>query len=875
MPSPQDKAGFTGKRRSRKTRPSLIIVDRVARALITLGGIGTILAVALVCVFLVSVVVPLFVPESLSSGRLISGVAKSGSHPIHVGTDEHFVIGWSASSDGTLRAFRLDNGQQLSEQPLVAAERKLTAWSISSSGEMALGFADGSIQLGQVKFTTSFIEESELTDDMKKLAAGSVETFQGGMLERTPEGQFRLQQLKVKFEDPVVVKSGVPIRLIDLSVQRGESASDTGVAGNEIVALLTDDGELRIARVKRTTNILTKKVTTKLTQGAMTVELPGGHRPKQLKLSGLGDCVYLAWDDGRLKRVDTRVINQPELAEELDVVPGDGKLTSLGFLVGKTSLLVGDSLGRVAVWFRVKPEDAQTSDGSVLRLAHSLPPREAAVTAITSSLRSRMVAAGYADGTVGLFHVTSDQQLAQTKASSDPSVMGLALSPKDDALVALTKLGVEVWKIDAPHPEATVGAMFSKVWYEGYETAEHVWQSSSGTDDFEPKYGLAPLIFGTIKATFYSMLFGAPLALLAAIYTSEFLHPRTKARVKPTIEIMASLPSVVLGFLAALVIAPVVEDFVSEVMTLVLSVPFAVLLGAYLWQLLPPSTAMKYRHWRIPGVFVTLAGGFLLASFGAPVVERMLFAGDVRAWLDGQVGSSVGGWMWLLTPVSGIVVALLSSRWLRPVLRRYSDHWNRPKFVWFDLFKFFGCCLATLALAGIAGLLLDAIGWDLRGTLVDTYVQRNAMIVGFIMGFAIIPIIYTISDDALSSVPESLRAASLGAGATPWQTAVRVIIPTALSGLFSAMMIGLGRAVGETMIVLMAAGNTPVMEWNVFNGFRTLSANIAVELPEAVRDSTHYRMLFLAALSLFALTFVLNTIAEVVRLRFRKRAFQL
>ena len=179
------------------------------------------------------------------------------------------------------------------------------------------------------------------------------------------------------------------------------------------------------------------------------------------------------------------------------------------------------------------------------------------------------------------------------------------------------------------------------------------------------------------------------------------------------------------------------------------------------------------------------------------------------------------------------------------------------------------------SLAWIAGAVFDAIGWDLRGSLLGTYVQRNAMIVGFIMGFAIIPIIYTISDDALSSVPESLRAASLGCGATQWQTAVRVIIPTATSGLFSALMIGLGRAVGETMIVLMAAGNTPVMEWNLFNGFRTLSANIAVELPEAVKDSTHYRMLFLAALALFALTFVLNTIAEVVRLRFRKRAFQL
>jgi phosphate transport system permease protein len=140
---------------------------------------------------------------------------------------------------------------------------------------------------------------------------------------------------------------------------------------------------------------------------------------------------------------------------------------------------------------------------------------------------------------------------------------------------------------------------------------------------------------------------------------------------------------------------------------------------------------------------------------------------------------------------------------------------------------------------------------------------------------AISTIIYTISDDALSAVPESLRAGSLGAGATPWQTAIRVVVPTAMSGLFSALMIGLGRAVGETMIVLMAAGNTAVMEWNIFNGFRTLSANIAVELPEAVINSTHYRMLFLAALTLFAITFVVNTVAELVRLRFRKRAFQL
>jgi phosphate transport system permease protein len=102
-----------------------------------------------------------------------------------------------------------------------------------------------------------------------------------------------------------------------------------------------------------------------------------------------------------------------------------------------------------------------------------------------------------------------------------------------------------------------------------------------------------------------------------------------------------------------------------------------------------------------------------------------------------------------------------------------------------------------------------------------------------------------------------------------------VILPTAASGVFAAVMVGMGRAVGETMIVVMAAGNTPILEWNVFNGLRALSANIAVELPEAVRDSTLYRMLFLAALTLFVMTFAVNTLAEVIRQRFRKRAVQL
>jgi phosphate transport system permease protein len=159
----------------------------------------------------------------------------------------------------------------------------------------------------------------------------------------------------------------------------------------------------------------------------------------------------------------------------------------------------------------------------------------------------------------------------------------------------------------------------------------------------------------------------------------------------------------------------------------------------------------------------------------------------------------------------------------------------------------------------------------LQSALGLVYDQRNSLVVGLAMGFAVIPIIFTIAEDSFSSVPQHLTAASLALGASRWQTATRVVLPTASPGIFSAVMIGFGRAVGETMIVLMATGNTPVLDWSIFNGMRTLSANIAVEIPEAPYGGTLYRTLFLAGLVLFVLTFLVNTIAELVRQRLRER----
>jgi phosphate transport system permease protein len=334
--------------------------------------------------------------------------------------------------------------------------------------------------------------------------------------------------------------------------------------------------------------------------------------------------------------------------------------------------------------------------------------------------------------------------------------------------------------------------LFGKVWYEGAPEPAYVWQSTGGTDDFEPKLSLGPLLIGTLKGTVYSLLIAIPLAVFSAMYTSQFMHPRLKRLVKPTVEIMAALPSVVLGFLAGLWLAPRVEhSFLALILMLLLLPPLTIGAGV-MWQQLP-----RQVRGRLPvGIevfwfFFVLAGGLWLCVLASAPLEALLFERGFQAWL-----------------------------------------------------------LSTMGL---------------------TYDQRNAVVVGLAMGFAVIPIIFAISEDAFSNVPRDLVSGSLALGANRWQTVTRVVLPTASAGIFSAIMVGFGRAVGETMIVLMATGNTPIMDWNPFNGFRTLSANIAVEIPEAPQFGTLYRVLFLAALLLFVVTFLVNTAAELIRQRLRQR----
>jgi phosphate transport system permease protein len=863
----QTRSSYSGYARRRKTSRAVRVGEFVSRLLITLGGIGTIIAVGTVCVFLVWVVVPLFRGGTVSPvGNLPPPDRRDA--PLLTGLDEYQLLRWAVFPDGVLEVSRLDNGRVLEARRLFP-NAKLTCCSAPSrDAQVAFGFEDGTVRLGRITALTRFVDDNALPPALRDLPAGEVAELDQGLLIRTAEGQLRAQNIKVELDEPIKPAAPVAVRLIDLSVR----------PSGPVVSLLTVGGKLRTTSVSEREDLLTGEKVKELTGGELSLPpRKDAGPPRHLLVSGVGDNVFLVWEDGHLVRVSTQDLEDPKVVEEVDLLekrPGL-TLTALQFLIGKATLLVGDSSGRVRAWHRIKPADARTGDKSVLVAAHEFPGLGAAVTALAVSARDRLFAAGYADGRVDLYYTTSDKRLADLVTEPGQEVRVLTLAPKVDGLMAQTSQGIWRWDVSEGHPEVTVHSVIRPVWYEGYEKPEHVWQATGGDDAVEVKFGLWPLIFGTLKATFYSLMIGVPLALLAAVYSSEFLHPSTRAVVKPTIEVMASLPSVVLGFLAALVLAPFVEKVVPAVLAGFFTVPLAFLLGGYLWQVLPERLTLRLGRLRFVFMCAAVPAGVAAAAWAGPPLERLLFDGDIKSWLDGHTGSSTSGWLVLLLPLCALATAVFVAQVVNPRLRHWAASLSRTANAAADLAKFLVAAVVAVGAALLLASALNSLGFDPRGSVVGTYVQRNALVVGFMMGFAIIPIIYTIADDALSAVPQHLRSASLGCGATPWQTAVRIIIPTAMSGLFSAVMIGLGRAVGETMIVLMAAGNTAVLDWNIFNGFRTLSANIAVELPEAVRNSTHYRVLFLAALILFGMTFVLNTLAEVVRQRFRKRAYQL
>jgi phosphate transport system permease protein len=856
--------------RDKKTKASVLFTDAFARYGISIGGTLVIIAVFTIMLFLLYVSFPLLDGGSVTGTKTYQLQATETPF-VETQMDEQQTIAVDVALSGEVEAFHVATGTKLQAPSFDLAGATATTFASTLRGDDVLfAFSDGTVRTGRLAIKPEVVTADRLPSGLRKL--DERDQTDGRVVYSRIPGQFRSKTVEVSLESPVqIAEPGVAILKADYR--------SGGTAERPLKTFVTLDatGKLKLSQAYSEMNMMTGELATQLSNTEIPLSVPAESVIKLL-LNTPGDRVLVALRDGTIYRYNTRNFGNPKLAETIKTLGAGTEISAVSYMNGENSVIIGGSDGSIAIWFGVDRKSKDTADGIVWTKVHAdFAPQPAAITDIRVSQRTRMFTTSDAAGNVWIRHGTTERTLLQLPGSPDTNgLQATIFAPKDDGVLAIGKNGaVRLWTVNIPHPETTLQSLFGKVWYEGYTEPDYVWQSTASTDAPEPKLSLIPLIFGTFKAAIYSLMLAIPIALLAAIYTSEFVQPRTRAVVKPVMELMATLPSVVVGFVAALVLSPIVENWIAAVVIAFGVIPLTLITLSFFWQLLPQPIANALDGFpKLVAYFAAIVLAVWASTKTGPFIEATFFDGDFKRWTGGE-GSGQPFLFLILIPASFLFVIIGTRPIFNAAYRLNLREMPKIAAASRELLGWFAIVVLSLGLAWGMSLLLNEYGYDVRGGVVDTYVQRNALVVAFAIAFAEIPIIYTISEDALNAVPSYLRSGSLACGASRWQTTSRIVLPTAASGVFSAIMIGLGRAVGETMIVVMATGNTPILDVNIFNGLRTLSANINVELPEAVRDSTLYRTLFLCALVLFAMTFVINTIAELVRQRYRKRAAQL
>lgn len=882
---------YTGQKRRKQTPWSVKLGDAFASRMIAVGGIGTIAAILLVVLVLLGTALPLLKSPSFDAWRTFETPAYT-----YVGVDETGALLWGMDATGTIEVRNLIDGSQLAAFPFpMAGDATVTCTSISiDRATLALGFSDGTFRVAKVGFETRLYSPAQVPTGVTVDADQRAQPVEDAVYQWLDRSSVRETRLAAVTWSPPRSLGDAP--LLALDYVGGASGRLAQTTTDHVLAIVGE--ELVAAKLVAKQNRLTKKVVETLaaTRCPLLARNQSG-RPISIALLNGNNQAVVGWEGGTLDRFSL-VDGEPKFAESQQAVVGAGRITAMAPLLARQTLLCGLDNGQLQGWMVVRRDTAaDDEDGYRLALAREVKIGERPLVSVASSEQTHVAVTGDDQGNTALVYMSTNRLLNSRRSpldepstsktdspagsSVDSAAAGAAKPPavsldhNGTTLIVSTDNAVSLAAFDMGYPEASLRSYFGKVWYEGHTEPKYIWQSSSGSEKAEIKLSLMPLVFGTLKATVYAMIISVPLAILAAIYTSEFLSPTTRGRIKPVIELMASLPSVVLGYIAALVIAPYLQEHLLAVLMGLMVVPLTFVAAGNLWNLLPVDWIVRLQPFRLLAMGFCLPLAVLMSVKMAEPVERWFFDGSLVLWLGSDRGSATGGWMLLLLPLLSVAACLLFYGPLAERTRQLAIARTPQRYAILTILRFVFATVLVVGLAWAIGSAFSMAGLDLRGNLFDSYQDRNALLVGAALGFCVIPIIYTISDDALQAVPSQLRSASLGCGATPWQTTMRVVVPSAMSGLFSAVMIGLGRAVGETMVVLMAAGNTPVMEWNPFNGFRTLSATLATELPEAAKGSTHFRTLFLAALLLFFLTLIANTFAEYVRIRFRKRASQL
>jgi len=722
-----------------------VLKDKLVKYSVTSGGSLVLLTLLLIFGYLLYVVLPIFAPVSLEQTQSFQRQDNSAIYAL--GIDEQNEVAYQVDQQGLLNFYSLredDLGELLLQYQAFSDTQKITK-TMPSVGAFAFSDEQGKVKVVKPGFITTYPKDKRLI---------------------TPHISFPLGEDKLN-----VSADNKPLQKIAFEM-------NDDYAG---VAAVQSDGQGVFLLLSGNENMMTGEVEWEQ-QRFMLPSFPSN--VDQLLLTpNLTKLFVRAKND--LLIYDIANSNDIRISSVFKINAKGSHVNHIALLTGASSLLVANENGIITQWFEVLKDNKRE-----FKLIRDFQAPEKVTSMVPEYFRKGFLTTTES-GELSIFHTTGETELL-TQTMTESSSLTAAISPRANAVLLADDTALTLYRVNNEHPEITWSALWQEVWYEGYPEPQYVWQSTSASDEFEAKMSLVPISFGTIKAAFYAMLFAVPIAISAAIYTAYFMSPSIRTYIKPTVEIMEALPTVILGFLAGLWLAPIVENQLPGIILLLITLPTSILVAALLWSNLPQSLKERVSEGVLPLILlpILVAAGYCSMAF-SDTLELWLFDGDTRKYLTNVLG----------------------------------------------------------------------INFD----------QRNSLIVGIAMGFAVIPTIFSIAEDAIFSVPKSLTMGSLALGATRWQTLIKVVILTASPGIFSAVMMGMGRAVGETMIVLMATGNTPIMDWNIFEGMRSLSANIAVEMPESEVGSSHYRVLFLAAFVLFIFTFFFNTIAEFVRQRLREK----
>ncbi|MEF1290302.1 ABC transporter permease subunit [Vibrio sp. M260118] len=721
------KADFSLRERDQKR----LIKDRLVRIAVSAGGVSVLAALVLIFVYLAMMVLPLFSDAHMTPN--VRSTPVSIASPVALGVDDAGESAYVISSQGNIDFISLqhsNSGPVLSQQ--VGFTNNLFSQSLPAYGWYGFATPEGEINIFKPHLDT------ELVDGQRKLSPSISKLDLPFDLE---QGQRHLQKFAF--------------------ATQGNLTLVGWYQDDSVVIKWQQEGQIHQYRFAQPLQDIDQLILT-----------PDG---KTLYVRSGSELIVV------VKQAERFIVRE---LVDLSLGRPEHAVTDIDLLAGAYSVLVTHQDGLVSQWFDVLSQGKRNlTQIRQFKLASELQ------FLLPDTYRKGFYSF-YINGTVQS-HYTTSEKLVMFERAYKKAPQLAAMSNNESYLVAIDDKSLSLAVIDNPYPEVSVSSLWQQVWYEGYPEPEFVWQTTSASDEFEPKFSIVPIAFGTLKAAAFAMLFAIPIAVLGAIYTAYFMTPKMRRVVKPSIELMEALPTVIIGFLAGLWFAPIVESHLAAVVALMLFLPVSTILFGLLWHQFSDRWSGRFStgwHAAILMPVMIAICAVILSQSGN--IEALLFAGDVRVYLAER-----------------------------------------------------------------------GIDFD----------QRNALVVGFAMGFAVIPTIFTIAEDAIFSVPKHLSDGSLALGATPWQTLIHVVLLTASPGIFSAIMMGLGRAVGETMIVLMATGNTPIMDWNILEGMRTLSATIAVEMPESEVGSSHYRILFLAALLLLVFTFAVNSLAEWVRQRLREK----